>query len=60
MLLSCLFCGIPSLITLAGAIAHLALRPGDDVGPVIAAGVVSAFGFVCGAVSSFFLFFAVG
>jgi hypothetical protein len=60
MLLSCLFCGVPSLVTLVGAIAHLAMRPGVDVGPVIAAGVVSAFGFVCGAISTFFLLTAMG
>lgn len=60
MLLSCIFCGVPSLITLVGAIAHLVMRPGEDVGLVIAAGVISAFGFVCGAVSTFFLLIAIG
>jgi hypothetical protein len=60
MLLSCLLCGLPSLATLIGAVGHLVMRPGVDVGPVIAAGVVSAFGFVCGAISTFFLIMAMG
>lgn len=58
MLLSCVMCGVPSLIFLIGAIVHLAVRPGVDLGPTIGAAAVSGIGFLLGFLSSTFLFLA--